>query len=722
MSNTPNYDARQRRQQEVNSLAASKTNSEFRSDTKTTQANLKQKTGEINTKLTNAQNTGDLEGQLDQINKANQLIPEEDLATGLERVVGIVSKAVIQIKKGVSRVFYGKPKSASKIFQNPLDMGLVRILNLIAEIDFCAIFSFAANQIPDNLQKFDPKKAPPPSAGSLEKKKYQIQKLAYEIQGYIDKFMALYAGATTVSSFISNNPETQKALKDLIAQVTSILEDLNDVNSSASLVDAEFSQAFPQATISSNFITNAIGSLNRKIDLRTFTDVDFTTTIDTMNKVRSVCIVIQAYNDPKTVLQQLDTLTKGKINDSIKQLDKILDPKKVVPFIKSIIKTTKSIVKIMANIVKYISLLQLVIKIGLLLIKIFYKLRFFFFGIPVPQVFNTVGGQTAISATYEDIILNNGLVYFLKRVAQINEILGLIRSVVSYVLNNVVFIIPKLELIARNLNSCDSCDEDLKAELNQTIQELKEGADALQKYMDDYFDSVNNKNKTYGDFTIEIITEETTDIALSIKRRFGIALDGKKNKVVQSTPTFASDDTIIINEVKLLLSAGGYTNKSLTGMNPSDMAILIEATANLGEPDITIDDINFTSILDSGLDAPDNENEDEGLGLNAFANNLPGGKRLRRRMRKMMAASLRNLNDDLKSTDPSGKYTNNIVTKKNAEANKLEIDNLKDKIKDWQKEIAAAAITAGPVGATVIIKDRTEKIKAAQNKINELER
>jgi hypothetical protein len=441
-----------------------------------------------------------------------------------------------------------------------------------------------------------------------------------------------------------------------------------------------------------------------------------------MNKVRSVCIVIQAYNDPKTVLQQLDTLTKGKINDSIKQLDKILDPKKVVPFIKSIIKTTKSIVKIMANIVKYISLLQLVIKIGLLLIKIFYKLRAFFFGIPVPQVFNTVGGQTAISATYEDIILNNGLVYFLKRVAQINEILGLIRSVVSYVLNNVVFIIPKLELIARNLNSCDSCDEDLKAELNQTIQELKEGADALQKYMDDYFDSVNNKNKTYGDFTIEIITEETTDIALSIKRRFGIALDGKKNKVVQSTPTFASDDTIIINEVKLLLSAGGYTNKSLTGMNPSDMAILIEATANLGEPDITIDDINFTSILDSGLDAPDNENEDEGLGLNAFANNLPGGKRLRRRMRKMMAASLRNLNDDLKSTDPSGKYTNNIVTKKNAEANKLEIDNLKDKIKDWQKEIAAAAITAGPVGATVIIKDRTEKIKAAQNKINELER
>jgi len=209
---------------------------------------------------------------------------------------------------------------------------------------------------------------------------------------------------------------------------------------------------------------------------------------------------------------------------------------------------------------------------------------------------------------------------------------------------------------------------------------------------------------------------------LSIKRRFGIALDGKKNKVVQSTPTYASDDTIIINEVKLLLSAGGYTNKSLTGISSSDMAILIEGMANLGDPDITLDDIDFTSILDSGLDAPDNENEENGLGLNAFMNNLPGGKKLRKRMRKQMAASAKNLGKDLKSTDPSGKYTNSIITKKNAEANKLEIANLKDDIKDWQKEIALASITAGPVGAAVIIKDRTEKIKTAQNKINELER
>lgn len=656
MANTPNLDARLKRQE-----ARQQERADFRQQTRTNRENVKREAGERGADYIESAASGNQVDQLAATFNLQQLIPDEDLSTGLERIVGIVSKAIIKVKKGISRIFYGKPSNPNAVFANPLDMGLVKILNLIASIDFCAIFSFAANQIPDNLQKFDPKKAPPPTAGSLEKKKFQIQKLAYEIQTYIDKFMALYAGSTTVSSFISNNPQTQRELKNLIAQVTSILEDLNDVNSSASLVDPEFSQAFPQAIITSNFITNAIGSLNKKLDLRTFTDVNFTTTIDTINKIRSVCIVIQAYNDPKSVLQQIDTLTKGKISSALRDFDKILDPKKAIPFINSIIKTVKSIVKIIATIIKYISLLQLVIRVGLLLLKIFYKLRAFFFaGMPIPQVFNTVSGQNVISATYEDAILNNGLVYFLKRLAQINEILTLIRSVCAYILNNVVIIIPKLELIARNLNSCDSCDEDLKADLNSTIQELKEGANALQKYMDDFYGAENNKNKTYGDYTIEILTEEITDEALTIKRRFGIALDKNKTKVVQSTPTYASEDTIIINEVKLLLSAGGFTNKSVTGMNPSDIVILIESTANLGDPDITIDDLDVTSII-NGLDAPDNENEENGLGLNAFANNLPGGKKLRKRMRKLMADSVKNLKTDLKSTDPGGKYSSGIV-------------------------------------------------------------
>ena len=61
------------------------------------------------------------------------------------------------------------------------------------------------------------------------------------------------------------------------------------------------------------------------------------------------------------------------------------------------------------------------------------------------------------------------------------------------------------------------------------------------------------------------------------------------------------------------------------------------------------------------MDSADNENEDVGIGLNAFVNKLPGGRRLRNRVRKAVAQNATNLKSDMASTDPSGKYTGNII-------------------------------------------------------------
>jgi hypothetical protein len=276
-----------------------------------------------------------------------------------------------------------------------------------------------------------------------------------------------------------------------------------------------------------------------------------------------------------------------------------------------------------------------------------------------------VGVQTGISATFEDVIVNKGLTFFLRRLLQINELLSIIKGLCLYIINQVVVIIPKLELISRNLSSCDQCPEELKQDYIDTIQQLKDA----QKVLQDFIDTTNNaatlKNRSYGDYVIQIVTEETTDTALSIKRRFGIALDKNKIKVVQSTPTFASDDNIIVNEVKLLLSAGGFVNKSLTGIDPSDLTIIIDSLNNLENTDITIDDIDISSLSISDLDPPDNENESVGLGLNAFVNKLPGGKALRKRMRRAMANQAKNLGTDLKATDPNRKYTSNIAPTQN---------------------------------------------------------
>jgi hypothetical protein len=651
------------------------------------------------------------------------------LGEGLERIQSTISTATIAIKKKVSRIFYGKTnqgavadkkKGAKKIFQNPLDLGLLKLLNIIATIDFCAIFSFAANQIPDNLQKFDPNKQPDDKS-PLGKSKWQIQKYAYDIQKYIDNFMATYAGSQTAIDFIPFNEDTKRELNNLIAQITSLLEDLTNPNEDASLENPAFVEAFPQATILNNFIRNAIGSLNRKLDLRQINNAEFQNAINTINKVRQTCITVQAINDPKTVLQQLDTFTKGSISEAIRQLDQLINPSRIVGFLKSLIGTIKIIVKTVSTIANIIGLLQTVIKVSLLLLKIFYKLRLFFFGIPIPQVVNTVGGQNTISATLQDVVVNKGLVYFLRRLLQINELLGIIRSLCIYMVNNINLLIPKLQLITRNLNSCNDCPGDLKNDFNNTTEELINSRDFLQSFIDKFNNANEVKDRTYGNYTIQIITEETTDTALSIKRRYGIALDSNKIKTVQSTATFASDDSIIVNEVKLLLSAGGFVNKSLSGMSSSDMAIVLESINYLGDETITIDDIDLSSIADTTIDPSDNENEEVGLGLNAFVNNLPGGKKLKKRIRKSMADHARSLATDLKTTDPNSTYTKKIVSEQNSQANKLDIDNLKNEIVGWKKEIASAALL-GPIAAAVVIKDRSEKIKSAERKIIELQR
>jgi hypothetical protein len=63
-----------------------------------------------------------------------------------------------------------------------------------------------------------------------------------------------------------------------------------------------------------------------------------------------------------------------------------------------------------------------------------------------------------------------------------------------------------------------------------------------------------------------------------------------------------------------------------------------------------------------------------------------------------------------------------MVAKQNSSANKLEIDNIKDQITEWKKEMAGATLALGPIAGAVLIKDRSEKIKEANKKIVELER
>jgi hypothetical protein len=216
-------------------------------------------------------------------------------------------------------------------------------------------------------------------------------------------------------------------------------------------------------------------------------------------------------------------------------------------------------------------------------------------------------------------------------------------------------IIQKLNVILLNLESCNNIDDELKQEIQDTINNLSNSVNQLQDFLDLYNQAESSRERSFGEYTIEIVTEQIVDEGINIRRRFGVARNNSNIIVVQSTPTFASLDLIIINEVKVLLVSGGFVNIGLSTLDAEETVAVADAVRYLDTNDLNLSDIQITQ---QDIDVLNDEND--GLGLQSFLNNLPGGKKLRKKVRQVFATYSQNSAQDLKNTDPNSKFKSNI--------------------------------------------------------------
>jgi hypothetical protein len=260
----------------------------------------------------------------------------------------------------------------------------------------------------------------------------------------------------------------------------------------------------------------------------------------------------------------------------------------------------------------------------------------------------------------------------IKLISEINlyvsMIVGFLKSI-TFVLDQIVL---DLELILGKLKNCtretDTTGNKLNTNVADTIilknletstADLKITNQAFKDFIINYEAKKENNKKTYQGYTIEILTEEVSDqnvLKTTLPRRYGIAVDGAGIEVVKSDYTFASDDSVIINQVKLLLTSKGLTKPQEQAFTNQQMDVLNDAMAAIQDDVMSID--NFAISMDDipnppsvgeYLDSPDNEDENDGLGLNAFVNKLKGGKSLRERIKKIMQQSKEKLNSDINS-------------------------------------------------------------------------
>jgi hypothetical protein len=625
-------------------------------------------------------------------------------ATGLEKAIFIAGDGILKAQFAIDGLFYGKFSYAGENkFKKALDKGVVNVLNDLSEIDLCNVLNYALQQVPGS-EPFDPEKKP--TTGGQGAAKYYLQYAAFTVQKEIDGFSSSYLE--------SSNEETKaKGVYDIINKIKDAFKEINDPEAQSALRDPRLTQSFPQLGPVNTFLEKAFNDFYKYSDYRQIPSSELQKLIDQIDKVRAYTILIQGLSTPANAIGFVDSVfPNANIQELIKKVEKIIDPAKLMPLLKNIVESLKKIQSVCNVFASFIAFGQSIIKISTLIIKVLKILVKFLKVLPIPNQFTILGVTNTVSGFCEDLLKK--LNALLDRLSQINTLLSLCIGLLSQVIIVLYDIIAKINRMLVSLESCNNADPQIIKDLQDSRDGLQKTADYFQKFVNNYNTKKNTDTASFGDYTIQIVTEEVVDDAIRLRRRYGVALATNGTLVAQSTPTFASDNQIIINEVKALLSSKGFVKSYIGEFSPSELNTISESLSFVLDDDITLGDIENIDY-DSGLDSGNNENENDGLGLNAFMNKLQGGKKLRERMRKIMIKNNLKLTADLKAQDPEGKFSKNLVKQKENETNKLKIDQLES---EKSKLVAAMIASPSPIfKATMII-----KIKEKQQEIDKLKK
>jgi len=622
-------------------------------------------------------------------------------ATGLEKAIFIAGQGILKAQFAMDGFFYGKFQyEGDNKIKKAIDTGVVNLLEDLSNVDLCNILNYAINRVP-GLKPFDPENKPTDPLGLA---KYTIQKAAYDVQKKIDGFSSSYLES-------GNQESKAKAVYDVIQQIKDAFKEIDDPEAQSALRDPRLIQTFPQMTAVNDFFEKAFRDFNTYSDFRQIPSDKLQKLINDIDKIRAYTILIQGLSTPASAIGFVDTVfPNANIQEQIQRIEKIIDPARLMPLLKNVVESLKKVQSVCNVFVSFITTAQGLIRIATLIVKAVKVVTKFLDALPIPNQFTTLGITVKFGSFKEKLL--KGIEDLLKRLGQINILLSLCVGLLNEVSIILFDIIAKINRMLAGLEACNNVDPQIVKDLQDTRDSLQNTAEYFQKFVENYGNKKNTDTSTFGDFTIQIVTEEVVDESFRLRRRYGIALAKNGIIVAKSTPTFASDNQIIINEVKVQLSSQGFVKSDIASLSFEELNTLSESLSFLFDNDISLEDLD-TNNFDNGLDSGENENENEGLGLNAFVNKLQGGKKLRSRMREMMLKNNVALAKDLKNTDPNGKFANATIQRAESENNKLKIEELEFQKKEY---ITAMIATPDPGRKAMFIK----KIKDLDSEIAKL--
>jgi hypothetical protein len=594
-----------------------------------------------------------------------------------EKAISTSSHTVSDLDRQIEKIFNGtrqytqqqlKEKSPA---ERLADIGVIGSIDAIAGVDVCQVLSYSFEILMNKsgyvFDPVNPPNNPPttPEAGPLTIKAWLLQSRAYSIKKKIDSFNAANGERVNI-----------KDLTILLGELVNELTDLLNPKKTGSLADPILQQNFYKLIIASNFLDvaltflqsyvqtqgnvenlaaqidpNAAGGISGAQRFQGRVYKDYKKITDFLNNINRICgtvLSLDIYNPSGAfvgaALAAASTFVNKQIQDYINKLNSIIgeDLQKLVPFLENLQNQCTAIQKYCQSLLKTIRQIQVYVRIGVVIMKILTTIIEFLKKLPIPNQFTVVG----INVTFADTLAK--MQKFVDRITDdinaINSFIKKIISTISHISSDIQKINNALTILITNLKSCSSAPQDLVDKLKDTQSTLNDTFAQLDNFVQNSEKKKSNNNLTYGGFTIQIITEEIVKGSAGIPRRYGVAIDSNGVEVVKSTPTFATLDSIIISDVKLLLESNNLVNTQASALSLSQQNTIEESLSYLEDNNINS---NFSTNFPDNSDSANNHDENSGLGLNAFMNNKKGGKDLRARMRASMAASSTQLQKNL---------------------------------------------------------------------------
>ena len=630
-------------------------------------------------------------------------------ATGLEKAIFIAGDALIKTQQAIDDVFYGKfegvPEDVKNKFnrsiKKAIDEGLINTFDKLSEIDLCNVLNTALNKDPRS-SKFDPENKPTSDLGIA---KWNLQKAAYDTQLKIDGYYSSYTDT-------SNQESKAKAVYSIINEIKDSFKEISDPTAVSALRDPKLVSSFPQIPIVTSALEKYFVDFNNYTDYRQIPSEDLQRLINNIDKVREICILIQGLATPASAISFVDyVFPNANIAEQISRLEKLIPIEQLYRFLTIIVKTLGKLQSICNMFSTFIAFGQKIISIMVLIVKALKIVVKFIKALPIPLVFVVSGVVTTI-----DDVLQNVVIKFLDKVLQvlnqINVLLSLCAAIVEQVSVGLYYIVSVINTMLENLKGCSNVDKQLVSDMETQRDNLLATANGFESFVDNYKNKKTESNNTLGKYTIQIVTEEVVDDAINLRRRYGIAQEVNGTIAARSQPTFASDDRIIINEVKQQLSTLGLIKaENLSSFTLEEISTIENSLKFLMDDTISLNAVENTDF-DNGLDFGNNENENDGVGLNAFVNKLQGGKKLRERMRKMMKEN----SDKLKTNLGDSKInvnTDNLPGQKDT-ANP-ELDKLKKQKANFQQNMAISKSNGEKLVYAAKIKQLDKKIEELEN-------